>query len=214
MKTEDAPYTHSYHSPHPHFVRQPGRPGVLAGPEWMLVRKALETRGAGKSPETLLRQGEKRQHRTGRVSVQKPRTRAPLGRKHTGARGALRIRHRSALFRMLARREPGCAPAEMSAHRVTRAFLLRQLRGFFVYIRACWQTLLWRVCHKRAINFCTHVQFPGQPGGRYTLAFLSAGASLLLPDSQSVLYLLSRTGWALQLSVSPWPQLVHLAVTR
>lgn len=142
--------------------------------------------------------------------MQKPRTLAPLGRKHTGARGVLWVRH------PLARLPDARAPRAWLRPRrdVGAQGDARQLRGiFFVYIRACWQTLLWSVCHKRAINFCTHVQFPGQPSGRCTLAFLSAGASLLLPASRGVLYLLSRTGWALQLLVSPWPQLVHHAVT-
>lgn len=213
LRKEKTLPTHTFISPPiPTLCRNQAAQGCLRSRSEMLVRKALETRGAGKSPETLLRQEEAAPHRKS-ISAKAQNTGTSWPKAH-GARGALRICHRSALFRMLVRQEPGCAPAGMSAHRVTRAFLRRQLRGIFVYIRACWQTLLWSVCRKRAINFCTHVHFPEQPGGRSTLAFLSAGASLLLPASQSVLYLLSRTGWALQLSVSPWPQLVHLAVTR
>lgn len=142
-------------------------PRVFAGPGWDAGETSTGNTQGGNQPwET---HGPREEKRLQRVSLQKPRTWAHPGRKHTGARdaprpGPLVLPPRRA---RAPRAPPGCAPAApapLSARRATRAVLLRrQLWGFFVYIRAHWQTLRGRVCHGRAINFHTGVRFPGQP---------------------------------------------------
>lgn len=64
LRKEKTLPTHTFISPHiPTLCGNQAAQGCLRSRSEMLVRKALETRGAGKSPETLLRQEEAAPHR-------------------------------------------------------------------------------------------------------------------------------------------------------
>lgn len=145
----------------------------------------LGTRRTEPAPEDS-RAKKRGKHRSRRVSVQKRQTWATPGREHAGARGAPFPGPLGAPPPRV-RPEPA-APAPRSA--------ALGVAGFCLY----WGSLangVWRVCHRRALSFCTRVRLPGRRGevARPPASPRApAPLLLLLPGSRRALYLALAPG--------------------